>query len=331
MNIYDYIAHNRVRTGMLLLTFPITFAITAAIGISILFHITGVDLSTQSVVCDPATMDCTYLPLWKMLSFIMLKLVPGLWLLALGWLFCSYFLGEYLIKVTTHATKVTPQSKPHLYNLVESLAMTRGLPTPSIYIINDNCLNAFATGRNPQHSSIVLTKGLIEKLERTELEAVVAHELAHIENRDTRLMLMATAGICFFTLAGELLLGVAASTTRHAVTLKLNILLMIIGATFYVYGYVVAPLVRMALSRQREYQADAMAALTTRHPLALASALRKIEGKSHVKTLKKVHSMSAMCIVNPVPTESLFDIISGIFSCHPPVRERIARLEQMAK
>ena len=189
--------------------------------------------------------------------------IPICWLLAIGWIVISYFSGDKWMLSSAGAVEVTRRDQPEIYRLVENLCITRGLPVPRIYIMDDESLNAFATGRDPQHASVALTKGIVKRLERTELEGVVAHELAHVENRDIRLMLITVAGISFFTLAGEWLLRSSVSGRRN----KNNgsAVLVVLGLVCLVYGYLLAPLIRLAVSRQREYQADATAALTTRY------------------------------------------------------------------
>jgi len=229
------------------------------------------------------------------------------------------------------AVPVTPQDQPEIYRLVENLCITRGLPLPRIYILDDDSLNAFATGRDPQHASVALTKGIVKKLERVELEGVVAHELAHIENRDIRLMLLIVAGISFFTLMGEWCLRQALYSGRRRSSKGGNSALfwLVLGIFCMVYGYLIAPVIRLAVSRQREYQADATAALTTRNPRALARALQKISGDPRVETLDKRESMAAMCIANPLAQAGLFSWLSGLFATHPPIEKRIEALLDM--
>ena len=196
---------------------------------------------------------------------------------------------------------------------------------------DDDSLNAFATGRDPQHASIALTKGIVKKLERVELEGVVAHELAHVENRDIRLMLLIVAGISFFTFAGEFCLRQALYSGRRRSSKGGNgaLVWLVVGIFCMVYGYLLAPVIRFALSRQREYQADATAALTTRNPRALASALQKISGDPRVEALDKRESMAAMCIESPLAKAGLFSRLSGLWATHPPIDKRIKVLLDM--
>ncbi len=331
MNTYEHISQNKWRSVLLILLFPITFAITAAAVIGLIVMLGGADLQTAMNYCSPYDVGCAYPSQVELIASTMLRWVPVLWVIAMVWIFMSYYVGDSLILNAAGAIRVTRDNQPELYNLVENLAITRGLPTPTIYIIDDNSLNAFATGRDPQNASIAFTKGILQKLERVELEGVAAHELAHIENRDVRLMLLTVAGISFFTLAGEICLRISLSSSHRREGGKASLLFLIIGLALLLYGYVIAPLVRLALSRQREYQADATAALTTRHPLALASALRKISGNCKTESLQKSHSMAAMCIASPLTSTGLFDAISGVFATHPPIEKRIQRLEEMAR
>ena len=194
--------------------------------------------------------------------------------------------------------------------------------------MDDESLNAFATGRDPQHASLALTKGIVQKLDRVELEGVVSHELAHIENRDIRLMLITGAGISFFTFAGEMCFRLAL-TSRRGKENNGALLFIVLGLICWVYGLLFAPLIRLAVSRQREYLADATGAMMTRNPRALASALRKISQDSRVEALDKRASMAAMCIEDPLEKQNLFSWMSGLMATHPPIKKRIAALEEM--
>lgn len=259
--------------------------------------------------------------------------VPGVLAFALIWVVCSYFTGDKILLHNAEAYGIDKKDNPALYMLVENLCITRGLPVPNIYIMKDYALNAFATGRNPKNASIAVTSGLLEKLNKQELEAVLAHELAHIENRDITLMLITIAGISFFTIIGELVFRIALHVNRRNRNRKGNqavMFLCLIGVLFFIFGYLIAPLIRLAMSREREYLADATSALTTRNPNALASALRKISCHSEVEALKEHPSMASMCIESPKEAErGLFGRLSGLYATHPPIKERIKRLSHM--
>jgi heat shock protein HtpX len=182
---------------------------------------------------------------------------------------------------------------------------------------------------------IVLTKGIVNKLEKQELEGVIAHEIAHIKNRDTRLMLITIACISFATIAAELLM-------RYVLTAKIKdsknkngairLFLFAFAAALYIYGYLVAPLIKLALSRTREFQADATAALIIRNPQGLIDALKKISNNSTVKNLNSQEAISPICIANPLAknkSNTLFSKISGLFATHPPIEERIKALQNI--
>ena len=246
------------------------------------------------------------------------------------------WLGEYFLfgNVNVACDDMGQCAYTHLTDingLVENVAIPRGLPTPRVYIMKDSGLNAFATGRDPQHASVALTLGLVEKLDRAELEGVIAHEMAHVENRDIRLMLITVAGISFFTLLAEICFRSALVSRRSSGKDgdKGALILLAVGIIFMLYGYIIAPLIRLAVSRQREYLADSTAALTTRNPGALASALRKISGHSVTEELKDHASMAAMCIENPGVKQGVFAFLSNLTATHPPIEDRIRRLEAM--
>jgi len=216
------------------------------------------------------------------------------------------------------ARRVTFEENRELFRLVENTAIMAGLPTPEIYLIDDESLNAFATGRNPETASIALTKGIIEKLDKDELQAVIAHELAHIGNRDTRLMLIIVAGIGCFIFFGELLCQ-AALRGRGAVILSM------IGTVCLVLGYLAAPILRFALSRRREYQADATAVKITCNPEALARALTKIALDPKVEIFNENPLAGNMCIANPAKV----GFMSNLYCSHPSMEDRITMLSKL--
>lgn len=309
---YDHIAQNKRRTWILVLLFPAVFALLTW---GIFFLLTQV--FGWNMVDDP-TMDS-----W-------LYAVPVIcWIVAMIWMAVSYFTGDKLLLNSADAIPVTQKDQPEIYRLVENLCMSRHLPLPRIYIMDDESLNAFATGRDPEHASLALTKGIVKKLDRMELEGVISHELSHIENRDIRLMLITVAGISFFTFAGEICFRVGLSSRSRNSKNNGAGLFLVLGIICSLYGLVFAPLIRLAVSRQREYLADATGALMTRNPKALANALRKISTDSRVEALDKRASMAAMCIENPLAKQNLFSWMTGLMATHPPIQKRIAALEEM--
>ncbi len=348
---YEHIAQNKRRTVLLVLLFPVTFALFTWLVLWGVFGLAGqgscqsaVQTRTQTRLVRMADGRVKSVrvktPVTRMSGSVaksglqqasewMMIIGPLCWLGAMIWILIAYFAGDKMLLRGAGAFEIKKEDFPELYRLVENLCITRGLPTPKIYLMDDQGLNAFATGRDPQHASIAFTKGIVQKLDRAELEGVAAHELAHVENRDIRLMLITVAGISFFTLAGEVCFRAAARANRRNSKNNGAALFLVAGLIMLVYGYVIAPLIRLALSRQREYQADATAALTTRNPGALANALRKISGNSRVNALENRESMAAMCIDNPLKKAGLFSSLSGLLSTHPPVEKRIAALEEM--
>lgn len=329
MTTYEYIAQNKRRTWLLVLLFPLTFALLTYgvlwLGEYFLF-------GNVNVACDDMG-QCAYSHQSDVngVNSLFLWLTPILWGVAMLWAVGSYFFGDQIILHSAHAIEIYREDQPELFRLVENVAITRGLPTPRVYIMKDRGLNAFATGRDPQHASVALTLGLVEKLDRAELEGVIAHEMAHVENRDIRLMLITVAGISFFTLLAEICFRSALVSRRSSGkdNDKGALILLAVGIIFMLYGYIIAPLIRLAVSRQREYLADSTAALTTRNPGALASALRKISGHSVTEELKDHASMAAMCIENPGVKQGVFAFLSNLTATHPPIEDRIRRLEAM--
>lgn len=321
--IYEHIDENKRRTVLLVLLFPLAFAGLVLATVGIFFFLLG-DPNAASFSWTTLTPEQTQV------AQIALWATPICWAVAVLWIVIAYFTGDKLMMSGVGAVQITRQDQPEIFRLVENLCITRGLPLPRIYILDDDSLNAFATGRDPEHASIALTKGIVKKLERVELEGVIAHELAHVENRDIRLMLITVAGISFFTFVGELLIRMGLSSGRRSrKDSGGGGLLIVLGLVFLIYGYFLAPLIRLAVSRQREYQADATAALTTRNPAALASALRKISSDSRVEALDKRESMAAICIANPLGRVGLFSSLSGLLATHPPIEKRIAALLEM--
>lgn len=335
---YDFIAQNKRRTWLLVLLFPVTFAL---LGLVFLFGFSYFSETHK----DPAEaylpviidqVDYGEAPLARAAAdtavFGMIVL-PGLWLLAMIWIIVSYFSGDRMLLRGAGAVEIYRNEQPEIYRLVENLCLREGLPMPRVYLIRDGSLNAFATGRDPKHASIALTVGIVSRLERAELEGVIAHELSHVKNRDIRLMLITVAGISFCTFMSEVCFRMALSSSRSRSSKSDKgggaVVLLAAGVFFLLYGYLIAPLIRLAVSRTREYQADASAALMTRNPGALARALEKITKDPTVEVLDAHASMAAMCIANPLSKTGLFVQLSGLLATHPPIQKRIAKLREM--
>jgi heat shock protein HtpX len=245
----------------------------------------------------------------------------------------SYFFSTNITLAISRAHEVDRQENQQLYNLVENLAITAGIPTPKIYIIDDTALNAFATGRNPQNSVIVFTSGILEKLDKTELEGVAAHELSHIGNYDVRLMTLVVVLVGVLTLLADFFLRFSffggRRKGRSSEGGQIQAIFMIAGIVLAILSPIIATLIQLAVSRKREYLADASGALLTRYPAGLASALEKIS--QDTEALEAANKATAhMYIENPLRNnKSGVGWFAGLFNTHPPIEDRIKRLREM--
>lgn len=232
----------------------------------------------------------------------------------------TYFSGSRMALAVNGAREIQKSDNPRLYRIVENLAITNGMPTPKVYIMDDPALNAFATGRDPKHAAVCATTGILDALTDTELEGVMAHELGHVKNYDIRVSMIAFALVAVISLLADLILHLTwfrSDDNKNQYTLILGIIAAII-APF------VAGLIQLAISRRREYLADATGALTTRYPEGLASALEKISQQG--SSIKRQNSSTAhLFFANPLSGGS----IAGLFSTHPPIDQRIAKLREM--
>ena len=245
-----------------------------------------------------------------------------------------YKLGEMIARELSHI--ILEDMRKEAIKILENISITAGIPTPSLYILEkEKGLNAFAVGTNEKNCAVILTKGLVETLDKSELEAVIAHEIAHIIHKDTTLMMIITLLIGFFTYLGYIMIrSLGRRSSKRSSGGKGGAIILLFGITFLLYGYVVAPLIRLAVSRTREFQADAKSALLTRNPQALVSALRKIAKHPIVDTLNSEFNnnelVAPMCIENPLRKKvSLFDTLSNLSSTHPPIEKRVQALEVM--
>jgi len=226
------------------------------------------------------------------------------------------------------AKPADPQKHQELINIVEELSIAAGFKkAPKVYIIEDESLNAFATGTKPEKSAVAVTSGLLKKLNRTELEGVLSHEISHIKNRDSMLMLYAImfSGIVVI-LSRMLIRGFIFGSGSRDNKGVAGVILIIVGLVLALLAPLFALLIRLAVSRQREYVADANGAILTRYPDGLADALEKIKNEDH--TVKNIEpSISPLFIENPLGNKKQF--LSNLFSTHPPIDERIRRLREM--
>lgn len=245
----------------------------------------------------------------------------------------SYYYSDKLVLAISGAQKVSENTNPQLYRLVENLCIGAGLPKPKIYLINDSAPNAFATGRDPRHASLCVTSGLLDKLEKLELEGVLAHELSHIQNFDIRLMSLVAVLVGSVTLLADWFMrslwwGGGRRRGDNDRGGNTGTIIMLLAVVFAIVSPLVATLIQLAISRRREYLADASGALLTRYPEGLARALEKIAADR--EPLEAANKATAhLYIVNPLKGQEAVGWLASLFNTHPPVKERIARLRAM--
>jgi heat shock protein HtpX len=248
----------------------------------------------------------------------------------------SFFGGDRLVLASTRAREVTPQEQPRLHNIVEGLSIAAGIPKPRVYLIPEQAPNAFATGRNPEHSSVAVTEGLLATMNRVELEGVIGHELSHVVDRDI------LVGTVVATLVGAVVLiseffmrswwwgGVRGRRGGDRSGGGVEAIVFAVGLVLLVLAPIIGQIVRLAVSRQREFLADAEGALLTRYPPGLASALRKIGAASGIPMRSANNATAHLWLNQPsrIQGEGMGPL-EKLFSTHPPIEERIRRLEEM--
>jgi heat shock protein HtpX len=243
----------------------------------------------------------------------------------------SYYYSDKLVLMISGAKEINKSDNPELFRIVENLCIGDGLPMPKIYIINDPSPNAFATGRDPKHSVICVTTGILNLLNQTELEGVIAHELSHIKNFDIRLMGIVAILVGFIAILSNLFtnqLWFGGIREREDRNNSVQAMFLIIGIILAILSPIIATLIQLAVSRKREFLADASGALLTRYPEGLASALEKIAKDQHI--LKTANNATAhLFIVNPFKGKHAKQWFSSLFDTHPPVEERIKILRSM--
>ena len=241
----------------------------------------------------------------------------------------TYYGGDRMVLAASHAREVTHDEAPVLFNVVEEMTIAAGLPMPKVYIIDDTAPNAFATGRDPEHASVAVTSGLLEKLNRDELQGVIAHEMSHVGNFDIRYAMLVgilvgtTVLISDFFLRG---LWFGGGRRREGGGGQAQLIMMAIAIVLAILAPIFARLLQLSISRQREYLADASAVQLTRNPKALADALQKISGDQEVLEVAN-RATAHLYIVNPI--KKFEKRAKGIFSTHPPIEERIKILRSM--
>lgn len=243
--------------------------------------------------------------------------------------FASYYYSDQMILSISNAVPANKRDHFDFYTVAENLHRAAGIPMPRLYVINDPSPNAFATGRDPDHAVVCATTGLLEKMDRTELEGVVAHEMSHIGNYDTRLMSIVTILVGLVTLLSDILLRTRIRGRSDNEEGNLGAILFIVGIILALLSPLVAQLIQLAISRRREFLADASGVSITKFPEGLARALEKLEkDKTPLESANK--ATSHLFIVNPLKNKKgTVGWFSGLFNTHPPIEERIKALRGM--
>jgi heat shock protein HtpX len=310
--IYDRIAQNRRSTFILLVLFTVFVgAFFAAIGILV----SGYASPTGEIDVD---------------NSVRVAIAAALFALGIG--IIMYFTAPATVIAISGAHEVTKEEEPVLFRIVENLSIGSGLPMPRVWVIEDSAPNAFATGRNPEGAHVAATRGLLDKLQKRELEAVMAHEMSHVGNYDIRLMTFLAVAVGLIALVSDLLLRF----TRFGAGMRMSnrgkgggglaLIILVAAVIFVAVSPIVAGIIRLALSRQREYLADSSGALLCRNPDALADALEKISADP--EPLEVANKATAhLYIANPLKGHESF--FNSLFSTHPPAQERISILRAM--
>lgn len=243
------------------------------------------------------------------------------WVIAVAAIYAliQYFLAAKLATLMTGAHEIEKRDNPRLYRIVENLTITTGMPMPKVYLIEDPAPNAFATGRDPRHAVVAATTGILEVMNDRELEAVMAHEISHVRNYDIRVSMIAFGLVSAIAILSDIALRMFFfnSDNRN----NTNPIVLVVGIVLIILAPIIATLIQLAISRQREYLADASGVLATRDSEGLAQALEKLQ--QHSRPMKHQHTASAHLFFSNPLAPSFF---SKMFSTHPPLEERIARL-----
>jgi heat shock protein HtpX len=310
--IYDRIGTNKRSTFLLMLGFIVFNALFfTSIGTVIAYY------GGASANQDPATV---------------IKISIAAVLIATGVGVMLYYASTAAVLAISGGHEVTKEEEPDLYNIVENLSIGSGLPMPHVWVVEDDAPNAFATGRSPKQAHVAATRGIINKLNHRELEAVMAHEMSHVGNYDTRMMSTVAVVVGMVALLADLLLRFtmfgagARSDNRDKGGGSLGVIILVIAMVFIVLSPIIATIMQLAISRQREYLADSCGALLSRDPQALADALEKIsQDPTPLHSANK--ATAPLYIENPLGEHTSF--LNNLFDTHPPVAERIKLLRAM--
>ena len=255
----------------------------------------------------------------------------GIFIFSIIYSFISYFYSDKIVLATSGAQEIQEKDNPQLFHIVENLAIGDGIPMPKVYIVNDPSPNAFATGRDVKHASVAVTSGILTRLNKSELEGVLAHELSHVKNYDTRLMAITAVMIGFIAMITDFFLrslfwgGFRNSEERNN---NGQAIFLVVAIVLAILAPIIASLIQLAISRKRELLADASGALLTRYPEGLASALEKISDDP--RPLRNASNATAhLYIANPFKDKGFHGWVTNLFSTHPPIEERIKILRSM--
>lgn len=242
--------------------------------------------------------------------------------------FIVFYSGDRMILSMSGARPVTKREYPYLYNTIEGLAVAAGVPAPKAYVIDDSALNAFATGRDPKNASVTVTTGLLKAMNRQELEGVIGHEMSHIRNYDVRFMMLTVVLVGLTTLLSDFLLRSLRFRSRgNNKSGNVTAILLLLGIVLAVLSPIIGEMIKLAISRKREFMADASSAILTRYPPGLASALKKI-AKDPDPLVDRANKATAHLFIS-TPFRNAKGFVTNLFSTHPPLEERIRRLEEM--
>lgn len=310
---------NNQKSLLLLILFPLL-----VVGMVFLFCYLLVLLSDNGYAPRPEIINTSFL--------VFLQIAP--WVLGgiLIWFLIAYFTNTRIISSATGSRPLERKENKRIYNLVENLCMTQGMKMPMINVIEDYSLNAFASGINDKTYTVTLTRGIIERLDDQELEGVIAHELMHIRNRDVRLLIVSIIFVGIFTMIAQIALRSLYYAPRPRSNNNKNnngLLLILLAMVVALIGYFFSTLMRFAISRNREYMADAGAAEMTKNPMALANALRKISSNPNVEAVER-EDIAQLFIEHPGKGKksNFLGQMNSLFATHPPIEKRIKTLEQ---
>ena len=265
-----------------------------------------------------------------LIGIFFIGVVPGIVLavvIGIVFILIGYFGGDGIILTSTGAVPATKQSHPHLWHTVEGLSISAGIPMPKVYVVNDTAINAFATGRNYKHASVTATQGAIDKLNRQELEGVIGHELSHIKNYDVRFMMLTTVLVGLVVLLSDFFLRAFIFGGRNREGKGVHPVFIVFALVLAILTPIIGELMKLTISRKREYLADANGALLTRYPQGLADALKKIRDDKEPLIEAANKATASLWIENPLRKRKV--LMKSLFQTHPDINSRIERLENM--